>query len=316
MQRFNSNRSTDDHSPRRFYDNFPVSSHLTSTISSRKRALESKIRSPLLNKNRIEKSNYSEIFNTINSAIRVKYKANARMIKKRQFHNRLNIFNRFEKKMSLILPLLILISTCIISLLYSTIELEGGQLNVVMNSSLLQTTIPLKRDQDIDPSVILFTNSLALPLEPQKNHFFKRVVFYASSFYLSSKTFKQFLDPMLHVNPGEEAISQTGHHHESYRKGDCVPMQTWQTQSYPTCNLLHELDIALPGQHTSFKRRIMKDFDKKNNHGNITSPHDDYLFLIIGKGWFRHVWKVIRSSVKEEFVLKTLRLGCLFTHFN
>eukprot|EP00978_Attheya_sp_CCMP212_P037014 scaffold171790_cov61-Attheya_sp.AAC.1 len=64
----------------------------------------------------------------------------------------------------------------------------------------------------------------------------------------SPKRREMVLDPMLSVTPGEEAAPQD-HPRVAYEQGTCVPMSPWQTQSFPNCNSIHELDLRAGGVH-------------------------------------------------------------------
>lgn len=69
---------------------------------------------------------------------------------------------------------------------------------------------------------------------------------------------------------------------------NCVPLAEWMTDSYPNCNLFHE--ISLP-------RSIL---------ANTTSPElTDEELTQLGRGWFRTTWRWDRLD--EALVLKTLR---------
>jgi hypothetical protein len=152
---------------------------------------------------------------------------------------------------------------------------------------------------------------------------FKRIVFYSQTEVEIENPTKNsqkypyeymMIDPMLHVSPGEESVSQPVLRE---RNDNCVPMQPWQLESYPTCNIIHELDLDLSGMNTNMNEKVkngMKVFStflNKSKIKNGSSPHiqnvnytDDH-FHLLGNGWFRHTWKV--GSIEETVVLKTLR---------
>lgn len=73
-------------------------------------------------------------------------------------------------------------------------------------------------------------------------------------------------------------------------EGECVPMQEWQTSFHPSCNSMHELDLA-----------------------NIGEDNGDDFNLFGTKGYWRNAWRVDTISghqSKEErdtTVLKTLK---------
>lgn len=109
-----------------------------------------------------------------------------------------------------------------------------------------------------------------------------------------NRSTKFFVDPTLHVTPGEEPPSQNGHEREDTNntQGDCVPMKTWQNQNKPTCNSIHEIDMRLLGDNVYIN--------------DVVSFREDQT-AILGKGWFRITWKAILGSAQETVVLKTLR---------
>lgn len=104
------------------------------------------------------------------------------------------------------------------------------------------------------------------------------------------------LDPMLRVSPGEE-VQQEYHHREIYEHGDCIPMQQWQTQSYPNCNSFHELNMMtarLNGTNTTT--------------GSMQQMIEELHMHYLGKGSIRTAWKVdFGSRIGAAVVLKTLK---------
>ncbi|KAI2491445.1 serine/threonine kinase [Fragilaria crotonensis] len=91
-------------------------------------------------------------------------------------------------------------------------------------------------------------------------------------------------DPTLHSPPGEEATEEQNmkaEHHDP----ECVPMAKWQTQSFPNCNIIHEMDL-----------REAADEGKKSS-----------TLQLLGTGWFRSTWKWDTDG-DASVVLKTLRL--------
>ena len=78
------------------------------------------------------------------------------------------------------------------------------------------------------------------------------------------------------------------------------PMQPWQTKSFPTCNLIHEINI--------------QDQDKGNQNKQKQSKVASYVndaVSILGSGWFRHTWKFTAGLSSETAVIKTLRYVCI-----
>ena len=51
-------------------------------------------------------------------------------------------------------------------------------------------------------------------------------------------------DLMLLADPREEAVKEGNHSMvPNYEDPDCIPMAEWQTQSFPNCNVVHEMDL-------------------------------------------------------------------------
>lgn len=116
-------------------------------------------------------------------------------------------------------------------------------------------------------------------------------------FHQKRQKYIQITDPMLHVDQGEETIEQPSTYNDN-KSSSCVPMQEWQTKSFPTCNNVHELDMQVLETRTGM--RALR-YDGTSIHYKIDSLQE------IGKGWFRNTWKLVIGSSQESFVLKTLR---------
>ncbi len=128
-------------------------------------------------------------------------------------------------------------------------------------------------------------------------------------------------DQSLAVSPGQESPSQPDFQ-KDIGGSRFKPMQPWQTESYPTCNLIHEYDLHQHGGYSSFQledrvhgRKILARTNSPlTNSTGIHEHHEaeeaaymeDTIF-ILGRGWFRHTWKMISGSSLESAVLKTLR---------
>lgn len=142
---------------------------------------------------------------------------------------------------------------------------------------------------------------------PDSNERRPRIVFYKSSPWLSNSHISSFMvDPILSVNPGEECIPQPDRNTEE--GNNCVPMESWQTAVFPTCNIIHELDIGRLDTHsdllqTKIRAKHMTQLAMSLNDKKL--KYFDYTLNIIGKGWFRHTW--LLSSPLDDVVLKTLR---------
>jgi serine/threonine protein kinase len=79
-------------------------------------------------------------------------------------------------------------------------------------------------------------------------------------------------------------------------KDPCVPMADWQTRSFPTCNILHEIDMGLGASETNTDASSTS---SKSTPAQSLKP--------LGEGWFRTTWQM--EAVDDiTTVLKTLRV--------
>jgi len=111
----------------------------------------------------------------------------------------------------------------------------------------------------------------------------------------------------------------------------CIPMASWQTTSYPNCNVVHEISLVssrgsvFPQYNQQHRRRralsahpeIIHINHKLNGRG-ITKEESSIEFL--GQGWFRSAWELYTENIpeydeeeeewgyEESVVLKTLRI--------
>ena len=101
-------------------------------------------------------------------------------------------------------------------------------------------------------------------------------------------------DPMLKVTPGEECTPQRTLKQYD-QESNCVPMHKWQIDNKPTCNTIHEIDIA-------WEQNLTLNDDK-----------GEQIISLLGKGWFRLAWKIEQTNIyddedmEENYILKTLR---------
>ena len=70
----------------------------------------------------------------------------------------------------------------------------------------------------------------------------------------------------------------------------CVPMQDWQTRSYPTCNELHGLDLYSMLVFEEQQQRSSSSSSEHNNHNHTTAAQ------FLGQGWFRQTWQVSNTN--------------------
>jgi Protein kinase domain len=99
------------------------------------------------------------------------------------------------------------------------------------------------------------------------------------------------LYPILDSSDEEEERIRTMERRPPYENEECVPMADWQTTYYPSCNGMHELNLA--------------DYDDSN----------EKLTLFGKNGFWRNAWR-FDSSVSgpslETVILKTLRINHRF----
>ena len=85
----------------------------------------------------------------------------------------------------------------------------------------------------------------------------------------------------------------------------CKPMAKWQTMSYPTCNVLHEVNIFSTTSTLSYLYPN-HDLRKDNNNNKRRFPiQETYSSKLLGHGWFRNAWEV--SMTETSIAIKTLR---------
>jgi hypothetical protein len=122
---------------------------------------------------------------------------------------------------------------------------------------------------------------------------------------------------------------------------DCIPMHTWQTLSYPTCNALHESDLTHWMDHdhhrsppTNFARRETIADDGGDDHDSKsrsnTKKYDnkaeakDIRLKLVNHGHYRDVWVIPDNDVdhpkylenNHHRVVKTLRMDQDYTPRN
>mmetsp|Transcript_14555 Transcript_14555/g.20759 ORF Transcript_14555/g.20759 Transcript_14555/m.20759 type:complete len:273 (+) Transcript_14555:276-1094(+) len=94
----------------------------------------------------------------------------------------------------------------------------------------------------------------------------------------------------------EKESRDSAREHEQFETENCKAMHEWQKESYPTCNIVHEIDM-----------RIFRD----------ESDHDSkYIEILrfLSRGGFRDVWMTSQYD-RTKLVLKTLRYkGNKFTY--
>lgn len=115
------------------------------------------------------------------------------------------------------------------------------------------------------------------------------------------------VDPILHVSAGEESVEQSDEGGNDHDQSNCVPMASWQTKSYPTCNAVHEINMEDFGHYPLLQSQIGYRRINIGPYSVIADgvPYSYTNIKFMGKGWYRQTWKV--DSLLENFVLKTLR---------
>ena len=108
-------------------------------------------------------------------------------------------------------------------------------------------------------------------------------------------SFMSHNDQLLMVDHGDSW--QAPHQH-------CLPKASWQTQSNPNCNTIHEINLVASSADVP----------------SVKAPPEDSL-LVLGEGWFRTTWRLDRimprtagdgkekTTPQESVVLKTLRIA-------
>lgn len=111
----------------------------------------------------------------------------------------------------------------------------------------------------------------------------------------TAASFMSHNDQLLMVDPGDSW--QAPHQH-------CLPKASWQTQSNPNCNTIHEINLVAASTDVP----------------SVKAPPEDSL-LVLGEGWFRTTWRLDRTMPRtaindkekktppESVVLKTLRIA-------
>lgn len=102
-------------------------------------------------------------------------------------------------------------------------------------------------------------------------------------------------------NIGRESADEIATAAATTTTDPCVPMADWQTQSFVTCNILHEIDMGLGASET----------DTDANSSTPSSMAAQQSLKPLGEGWFRTTWKMETGA--DTVVLKTLRVVRDFT---
>jgi hypothetical protein len=118
------------------------------------------------------------------------------------------------------------------------------------------------------------------------------------------------VDPILFVTQGEESLEQVDE--VDKEQANCVPMASWQTKSYPTCNLVHEISMEEFGYHPLLQSQIGDRTIKIGPYTVISDAISDavpYSYTNVksmGKGWYRQTWRV--DSLTENFCFENIKV--------
>ena len=81
----------------------------------------------------------------------------------------------------------------------------------------------------------------------------------------------------------------------------CVPMASWQTQTYPTCNTVHEIDLLLGVINVNAQ-----------NDPYYAEEAPPFIIHYIGKGGSRLVFRTAFRGTEDQFALKVFRMDRRF----
>jgi hypothetical protein len=93
---------------------------------------------------------------------------------------------------------------------------------------------------------------------------------------------------------------------------ECVPMHKWQTQSFPTCNLIHETDL---GQFFSFMDHVGGGNYNKERQQRQEPRHIDLVHELVrlkAHGYFRDVYEIKDHDKLSKVAFKTNRFERTF----
>ena len=183
-------------------------------------------------------------------------------------------------------------------LYYSTVRIHDQASDLHSNSMFLRkvllANIQYSNDEAIPrqypPRVIYWNGGLSWSI--QQRHAAKVLLERQID---TDATFMSHNDQLRMVDPGDSW--QTPHQH-------CLPKASWQVQSNPNCNTIHEVNLVAAAADVP----------------SIKSPPEDSL-LVLGEGWFRTTWRLdrilpqsvsdgeVKKTQQESVVLKTLRIA-------
>jgi hypothetical protein len=90
---------------------------------------------------------------------------------------------------------------------------------------------------------------------------------------------------------------------------ECVPMHSWQTQSYPTCNLIHETDLTMLIYRSDIRSRGNHTIHPNHLTELVLSPA---LVRLKAHGYFRDVYEIKDTDKISRLAFKTNRFERTF----
>lgn len=88
---------------------------------------------------------------------------------------------------------------------------------------------------------------------------------------------------------------------------ECVPMHKWQTQSFPTCNLIHETDLGQFFYHDNYNGN----HNNKQEDGLVGRDYHELVHLK-AHGYFRDVYEIKDCDKISKIAFKTNRFERTF----
>ena len=106
--------------------------------------------------------------------------------------------------------------------------------------------------------------------------------------FLSQKKL-EINDPMLVLEPPSEQKYRA-----AYVQGNCIPMASWQVDSRPTCNVIHEIDLIeytiVDTAAANLEESGTGTFSEWARE--VRSSRSEGTVEFLGQGWFRMAWKL------------------------
>jgi hypothetical protein len=166
-----------------------------------------------------------------------------------------------------------------------------------------EISVPEQRARGIYPRVVLLSNeddeSFVLSSPSPQNTNFSDASIRRNRAWYQRRTARIIYFPMstpYEQGALEDSADYDGKAADPFETKDCTAMRPWQSQSFPTCSLIHEYDLS----------RIGDVFSPGYRPRSIGLQHSSDSFdYRLGGGYWRDVWSV--RYYQEQIVLKTLR---------